>query len=63
MGVQEWSRGGGGREEEVFSLVEKNFYRSICLVVLTATVVSECIDGGEQKFRGYVLYCFGRAVS
>lgn len=40
---------------------KKNFYRSICLVVLAASVVSECIDGGEQKFRGCVLYCFGWA--
>lgn len=63
MGVQERSRGGGRREEKVFSSEKKNFYRSICLVVLTATVVRECIDGGEQKIRGYVLYCFGGAVS
>lgn len=48
MGVQERSRG-GRREEKVFSLVKKNFYRSICLVVLTATVVSKCIDGGRRN--------------
>lgn len=58
MGVQERSGGGGGRKG-VFSFIKKNFYRSICLVVLTARVVSECIDGGEQKFREYFLYCFG----
>lgn len=55
---------GGRTEEKVFSFVKKKkFYRSICLVVLTATVVSECIDGGQEKFKGYVLYCFGGAVS
>lgn len=63
MGTQERSRGRGRREEKVFFFARKNFYRSICLVVLTSTVVRECIDGGEQKFRGYVLYYFGGAVS
>lgn len=48
---------------KVFPLLKKNFYRSIFLVVLTAMVVRECIDGGEHKFRGYVIYCFGRVVS
>lgn len=52
-----------GGEERFFSLLKKNFYRSIFLVVLTATVVRECIDGGKHKFRGYVVYCFGRVVS
>lgn len=49
--------------EKGFFFGEKNFYRSICLVVLIAKVVSECIDGGEEKFRGFVLYCLGGAVS
>lgn len=58
MGVQETSRGGGRGEEKMISLVEKNFYWGICLVVLTATVVSKYTDGGGQEFRGFVLYCF-----
>lgn len=69
MGVEEWSREGVRVEEKVVvgsffffgPKKKKNFYRSICLVVLAASVVSECIDGGEQKFRGCVLYCFGWA--
>lgn len=45
-------------EEKVFLLLKKkNFCKSFCLFVLTAVVVSECTDGREQKFKGFVLYC------
>lgn len=69
MGAQE-----RGAEEEVgerkrfFSfffflwLKEKKkgiFCRSICLLVLNATVVRECLMEGSRSLRGYVLYCFG----
>lgn len=59
----EWKRGAGreggrGQEKAGFFPSQKNFYRSICLIVLTARVVSECIDVGKPSFRGHVLYCF-----